>query len=225
MTGCSYGFGGKRDWLKNHALCVGYHAVAAIADTIGAAWAVAHFAERKSAATHGLSVGWVEELKATKAHHAHGGPSSLSAPRPTLQASPRNLASLPIESLRLPLTTVQLLHEFNIRRIEQLLVLPRADLPSRFGPELLLRLDQALGVVPELLKPERLAEPIEESWPFEPPIANRRHIETALAHLLEKVLNDCGRGKSGAPPVILVATGARQFHFAVGCGPAIHNAI
>ncbi len=83
---------------------------------------------------------------------------------------------------------MQLLHDFNIRRIDQLLKLPRADLPSRFGFEMLLRLDQALGVVPELLKPERTPEPIEESWPFEPPIANRRHVETAIEHLLEKLL-------------------------------------
>jgi protein ImuB len=83
---------------------------------------------------------------------------------------------------------VQLLHDFNIRRIEQLMALPRADLPSRFGFEMLLRLDQALGVVAELLKPERTPEPIEESWPFEPPIVNRRHVETAIAHLLEKLL-------------------------------------
>lgn len=162
VTGCGYGYGGEEgltakiiDSLRQ----IGYRAVAAIADTLGAAWATAHFAS---------------------SNHSY----SIIPPG----EHPKALQPLPIEALRLPVEAVQLLHDFNIRRIEQLMNLPRADLPSRFGFEMLLRLDQALGVVPELLKPERTPEPIEESWPFEPPIANRRHVETAIGQLLEKLL-------------------------------------
>ena len=47
------------------------------------------------------------------------------------------LRSLPIESLRLRPDVVLLLHEFDLRQIGQVMALRRAELPSRFGPELL----------------------------------------------------------------------------------------
>ena len=162
VTGCGYAYGGEEGLAASvieSLRRIGYWAVAAVADTLGAAWAAAHFAS---------------------SNHSY----CIIPPGEHAEA----LQPLPVEALRLPMDAVQLLRDFNIRRIEQLMALPRADLPSRFGFEMLLRLDQALGVVPELLKPERTPEPIEESWPFEPPIANRRHVETAIGHLLEKLL-------------------------------------
>jgi len=44
-----------------------------------------------------------------------------------------------------------LLLAFRMVRIGDLIELPRADLPIRFGPEVLRRLDQALGRLPEVL--------------------------------------------------------------------------
>src|SRR5262245_9736630 len=67
VTGCGYGFGGEEGLIEKAIASlrqIGYCAVAAIADTIGAAWAMAHFSQFNS---HGLSVGWVKELKATQA--------------------------------------------------------------------------------------------------------------------------------------------------------------
>jgi protein ImuB len=46
-------------------------------------------------------------------------------------------------------STVDLLHQLGIHRIGPLERLPREDLTSRFGPELLQRLDQAAGRLPE----------------------------------------------------------------------------
>ncbi len=67
-------------------------------------------------------------------------------PRPP---APDPLSSLPVEALRLPGPTVDLLHQLGLYQIGQLERLPREDLTSRFGPELLQRLDQAAGRLPE----------------------------------------------------------------------------
>ncbi|MFO0820539.1 MAG: DNA polymerase Y family protein [Pirellulales bacterium] len=54
-----------------------------------------------------------------------------------------------IETLRLPPAVLGTLRELGIEQIEQLERLPRAGLAARFGPGLGLRLDQALGVIPQ----------------------------------------------------------------------------
>lgn len=101
------------------------------------------------------------------------------------------LAPLPVEALRLPPETAAALHELDLRRIAQLLALPRASLPSRFGPELLQRLDQALGEVPEPIVPFRPVEPLAASCVFPEPTADIRTLnvmlERTLAQLLERL--------------------------------------
>jgi protein ImuB len=54
-----------------------------------------------------------------------------------------------IETLRLPPAVLGTLRELGIEQVEQLERLPRAGLAARFGPGLGLRLDQALGVIPQ----------------------------------------------------------------------------
>jgi protein ImuB len=61
------------------------------------------------------------------------------------------LASLPIESLRLAPETAVTLRRLGFKRIGDLIGKPRAPFAARFEKELLLRLDQALGRVPEPL--------------------------------------------------------------------------
>src|SRR4051794_31627963 len=80
------------------------------------------------------------------------------------------IASLPVASLRLSDDTVSSLHDVGIERVAQLASKPRASLQLRFGGEVLLRLDQALGSqsepLPSLIPPEvpraelRFAEPV-----------------------------------------------------------------
>jgi protein ImuB len=64
---------------------------------------------------------------------------------------PAPLSSLPVEALRLPGPTVELLHQLGLYQIGQLERLPREDLTSHFGPELLQRLDQAAGRLSETI--------------------------------------------------------------------------
>lgn len=67
------------------------------------------------------------------------------------------LAHLPVAALRIGAETVTALQRLGLRNIADLQGAARASLARRFGPELLLRLDQAMGAVPEPVTPE--AEP------------------------------------------------------------------
>lgn len=67
------------------------------------------------------------------------------------------LESLPVAALRLDEKTCITLQRLGLRQIGDLLARPRAPLTRRFGPDLLKRLDEALGLQPEAITP--LAEP------------------------------------------------------------------
>lgn len=81
------------------------------------------------------------------------------------------LAPLPVEGLRLAPETALTLRRLGFKRIGDLIGKPRAPFAARFETELLLRLDQALGTVPEplpvlalppaYLKTRTLLEPID----------------------------------------------------------------
>ena len=83
------------------------------------------------------------------------------------------------------------LYELDLRCIGALRRLPRATLPSRFGPILLQRLDQAFGGVEELIVPEYPPEPLEVRQTFEFPLRDHRAVDaalhTAVDHLTEQL--------------------------------------
>jgi protein ImuB len=141
----------------------GYQTRVAIAATMGAAWALAH-----EATPPGTSF------------------SAEFAIVPTEQTATR-LIPLSIQALRLSADTVELLHQLGIRRIGQLLQLPRKSLSARFGNELLLRLDQACGRVPETIVAHSPAEPLQASWQLEYPTAKREIIEKMTQALTEQL--------------------------------------
>ncbi len=168
-TGCDYCFGGEEGLaglavtaLQQH----GYWASAAIADTIGAAWGVAHYG------------------KPRPGQSAVGARLSIIPPREHAHA----LRFLPVEALRLHPGAVEVLHQLKIFRVGQLLELPRAELPSRFGAEMLAGIDRALGVIPETLVFEQLVETLSASWDFEDPIADGRILFQTFDYLLDWLL-------------------------------------
>ncbi len=97
---------------------------------------------------------------------ARYGDASIISPGRCSEA----IASLPVASLRLPRAVVSSLHDVGIERVAQIASKPRASLKLRFGGDVLLRFDQALGISQEaltsLVPPEvpradlRFAEPI-----------------------------------------------------------------
>jgi protein ImuB len=127
VTGCAHLHGGETRLLHDLlARCEaqGLAARAAIADTPGAAYAVAR-------------------------HKAGEGRAKLVP----IGATQSALAPLPIAALRLPSDTLESLRLLGFERVEQLAAVPRTPLTRRFGPLVANRLDQALGTVFEPIVP------------------------------------------------------------------------
>ena len=75
---------------------------------------------------------------------AHYSSESIVAPGRIADA----LGGLPVSALRISQKTVESLYDVGIERIAHLAAKPRSTLQTRFGSELLLRLDHALGSAP-----------------------------------------------------------------------------
>jgi len=99
---------------------LGFTARVGLADTVGAAWAAARFAKTRSGV---VAIPSGQERRA--------------------------LAVMPVAALRVDPAIVEGLAEVAIERIGQVFDLPRSTLPARYGDELLHRIDQALGTLPE----------------------------------------------------------------------------
>lgn len=126
VTGSAHLFGDEEGMLRDmraRLLRAGLSVRVGVADTRGAAWALAR--------------------------HGEG----VAPPGDVLSA----LQSLPVAALRLDEKTATALTRLGLRRIGELVTAPRASLTRRFGPDVLMRLDQALGQQPEEITP--LAEP------------------------------------------------------------------
>jgi protein ImuB len=171
-TGCGFGFDGEGRFAGDVVAAIrerGFWAIGALADTVGAAWAVArHAASRRLLALDARE----RVLVVPPGEHS------------------RALRPLPIESLRLSAHTVEVLHELNVVRVDQLLAIPRDQLPSRFGAEVLTCIDRALGVIPEGLRAERAIEPLEARWSFESPVENAQVLMTVIDELLGRLLKE-----------------------------------
>jgi protein ImuB len=156
LTGTAHLFGGEEAMARRIVRLLaraGFAARIAIADTPGAAWALARHAARRT----------------------------MLCP-PGEQA--RALADLPTPALRIAESAVELLRRLGVERIGQLAAMPRAPLVRRFGAETVLRIDQALGRMPEPLDPVIPPEAIATHQRFAEPIATAEAIEHWLGVLV-----------------------------------------
>jgi len=168
ITGCAHLFGGEegmQDILQSECAALDLSVQTGIADTPGAAWALARFAGQASQAVHsGDAID--QEARATRSraarrHWTRGGaaPRRMTSHTAPTIAPPgetrQTIGPLPIAALRLPAATATNLARLGVRRIDDLGGLPRAALVRRFGRDVVKRLDQALGVEPEPITPAR----------------------------------------------------------------------
>lgn len=106
------------------------------------------------------------------------------------------LSTLPPAALRLEPDTVQRLHKLGLRTIGSFMNMPRTALRRRFGPELVGRLEQALGQEDEYIQPLRPIPPYAERLPCLDPIRTATGIEMAIQRLLEVLCKRlAGEGK------------------------------
>lgn len=111
---------------------------------------------------------------------------------------PTMLSQLPVAALRLAPAPLLTLSQLGIQRVEQLMALPRDGMPSRLGPQVLERLDQALGRLPEPLTPYRFIPNIQAGFRFPHAVDRLAHVYQVLAHLLERILHDLEERQEGA---------------------------
>ncbi len=209
LTGCAHLFGGEEAVsLQAAEDCadLGLSVQTGIADTVGAAWALARFAGHGTQATHdGDAIDM--EAPATRARAVRrpawrrgggavapcGGGARIAPPGRTRQA----LAPLPVAALRIDAETATQLARLGLRRVDELAGQPRAALARRFGTGLVRRLDQALGVEPEPVSPARPPDRFAVRLTLPEPIGLESDILAAIDRLLPQLsqrLTARGRG-------------------------------
>ncbi|MDQ1900592.1 DNA polymerase Y family protein [Paracoccus sp. WLY502] len=109
-----------------------------------------------------------------------------------------HLGSLPVAALRLDPATAASLTRVGLARIADLLALPRAALAHRFGPALVRRLDQALGVEPEPVSPAPETPHFGVRMTLPEPIGRQEDVMTGLARLLDRLCAMLALHHSGA---------------------------
>lgn len=163
LTGCAHLFGGESallDQIAQDCAALGLSVRAGIADTLGAAWALARYGGSLVAASATRSGDNIaQEAHATRSRAAttRRAPVAMAAASVGLIAPPGRLrpviGPLPLAALRLEPVAIEGLAQLGLRRIDDIAVLPRAALARRFGAAVLRRLDQALGMEPEPVTP------------------------------------------------------------------------
>ena len=172
VTGCAHLFGGEaalvRDALSRLKK-LGFHARAGFADTVGAAWAVAHYGR------------------------------SPIVPTATIAAT---ISSFPLASLRLHEETLASLKQIGFKIVADVMARPRAPLTARFGPELLFRLDQALGREQEPVTPRMPIAPLSVEQAFPEPLMRDEDLLAVIAHLLDRLCRLLEERDEGARHVL-----------------------
>ncbi len=113
------------------------------------------------------------------------------------------LATLPVTALRIEEEIADKLYKLGFKSISQLYDMPRGPLAARFGKQLLIKLDQALGHINETISP--LTPPFHYSVRLASlePISLLEHIEVAVRQLAEKLASQLEAGGRGAKLFIL----------------------
>ena len=177
ISGVAHLFGGEDGLLADlraHIARAGFACAVGVADTRGAAYALARFGGGRFAGGQ------------------FGG--AMAAPGQTLAA----IGRLPPAALRLDHDTVTGLERLGLRSIRDLAQVPRAPLARRFGPGLMLRLDQALGVQPEPVSPEAEAPHYGVRLTLPDPIGLQSDVMAGLSRLLDRLCASLASNHHGA---------------------------
>ena len=180
ITGCAHLFGGEAALMGEIAgrlTSLGVENRLGLADTPGAAWALARFGPADD-----------------------GGPGArIAAPGEARTA----ISALPVEALRLAAEDARLLRRLGLVTIGALEDLPRASLARRFPSrerraEVLARLDRALGRQPEPIVPLAPPPACLERLALPEPLIDRAGLDAVLARLMPGLAASLERDGLGA---------------------------
>lgn len=167
ITGCAHLFGPQErgeqimmDDIMMRLRDFEIEARAGLADSAGAAWAVAHYAH-------------------LGAHEFHITPEG---------GQKQAIAHLPVAALRLSQENTHGLHAMGLKKIHQLFKLPRAPLTARFGTDVAHRLDQALGIDDEPISPRKGLVPYRVRKVLAEPLSTIEAISEGVKRLSEDLV-------------------------------------
>ena len=138
-----------------------------LADTRGAAWALAHYGDEGA---------------------------RVAAPGRMLE----RIGALPVAALRLEDKANVALQRLGVRSVADLCALPRAAVARRFGREVLMRLDQALGDQPEQISPLAELPHYGVRMTLPEPIGLSRDVLAGAERLLERLCDKLKDQEMGA---------------------------
>ena len=195
IGGCAHLYGGKQALVADLAVRLEQAGLAytiAIAGSIGAAHAAAHYGEPAS--------------------YPCGEERALLAP-------------LPLAALRLPAETISALARVGLKRIGDIIDLPRSPLAARFGTDLLRQLDRALGREHEPLNPRLPVAPYVAEQRFAEPIAREEDVLAIVARLSARLQFALERRGDGARRIelMLFRTDGQVRRLAAGTSRPLHD--
>nr|WP_321980555.1 DNA polymerase Y family protein [uncultured Cohaesibacter sp.] len=201
VTGSTHLFGGEQallEVIEERLARGGISVQQGLADTRGAAWALAHYGgwvpdEAGEQATGSRHVE-TEGSTATHEKRSSGLAVRLALPGKALAA----IGHLPVAALRLEEKVCTGLMRLGVRTIEALYALPRATVTRRFGLEPLMRLDQALGHREEAISPLSEAPHYGVRMSLPEPIGLADDVMAVAAKLLDRLCDKLDRQGAGA---------------------------
>ncbi|MCI4662393.1 MAG: DNA polymerase Y family protein [Neomegalonema sp.] len=176
ITGCAHLFGGEAALAQvahDRLRAMGLSACIGIADTKGAAWALAHFASSRMQAISAVPAGEAQAMRAV-------------------------LGALPVAALRIDDLITRKLQRVGLRCIADIAALPRAALTRRFGPLLAQRMDQLFGEIPEPVSPMQIEPPYAVRLHLPEPIGLTGDLQAGLERLLQRLCLRLRREQKGA---------------------------
>jgi protein ImuB len=203
VTGSTHLFGGELALLETieERLARGGIAVRpGLADTRGAAWALAHYGgwgtddAGVARPDQSPSCPTTQQASHQASHQASRLDTRLAAPGKALAA----IGGFPIAALRLEEKVCTGLMRLGVRTIDALHALPRATVTRRFGLEPLLRLDQALGHREEAISPLSDAPHYGVRMSLPEPIGLADDVIAVAARLLDRLCDKLDRQGAGA---------------------------